>query len=36
LRVVRSEGHQHADAPHPLWLLRLRYHRPRRRRTQNA
>jgi hypothetical protein len=29
LRVVRSERHEHADAPHPLALLRARRERPR-------
>src|SRR5262249_53266683 len=28
LRIVRSQVHQHADAPHPLWLLRTRRERP--------
>src|SRR5262249_24430135 len=28
-RVVRARGHQHADAPHPLALLRARRERPR-------
>jgi hypothetical protein len=27
--VVGGAGHEHTDAPHPLWLLRARYHRPR-------
>ena len=32
-RIVRSRVHQHADAPHPLGLLRARRQRPRRRRA---
>src|SRR5215471_6763988 len=32
-RIVRARGHQHADAPHPLALLRARRERPRRRRA---
>jgi hypothetical protein len=27
-RVILADGHQHADAPHPLWLLRTRPQRP--------
>jgi len=30
-RIVRSRAHQHADAPHPIRLLRSRRKRPRRR-----
>ncbi len=30
-RIVLGIGHQHADAPHPLGLLRARRERPRRR-----
>ena len=33
LRVVRGEWNEHADAPHPLGLLRARRERPRRRRA---
>ena len=32
-RIVGSHAHQHADAPHPLALLRPRRERPRRRRA---
>ena len=32
-RIIRSEGHEHADAPHPLGLLRPRRERPRGRRA---
>ncbi len=32
-RIVRGAGHEHADAPHPLALLRARRERPRRRRA---
>ena len=32
-RIVRGECHEHADAPHPLGLLRARRERPRRRRA---
>ena len=32
-RIVRGCGHKHADAPHPLGLLRARRERPRRRRA---
>ena len=32
-RIVRGDAHQHADAPHPLALLRTRRERPRRRRA---
>ena len=32
-RIVRGCGQEHADAPHPLGLLRARRERPRRRRT---
>ena len=32
-RIVRGRGHEHADAPHPLGLLRARRERPRRRRA---
>ena len=32
-RIVRGCGHEHADAPHPLGLLRARRERPRRRRA---
>src|SRR5215213_4939435 len=32
-RIIRCRDHEHADAPHPLTLLRLRHKRPRRRRT---
>src|SRR5262249_41844676 len=28
LRIVRGVGHEHADAPHPLTLLRARRERP--------
>ena len=36
-RIVRGCGQEHADAPHPLALLRARRERPRRRRaTQNT
>jgi hypothetical protein len=28
-RIVRGRGVEHADAPHPLWLLRTRRQRPR-------
>ena len=28
-RIVRGRGHEHADAPHPLGLLRARRERPR-------
>src|SRR5499427_3172843 len=28
-RIVRGEWHEHADAPHPLGLLRARHKRPR-------
>jgi hypothetical protein len=31
--IVRREIHEHADAPHPLPLLRARRERPRRRRA---
>ena len=31
LRIVRGRVHEHADAPHPLALLRARRQRPRRR-----
>jgi hypothetical protein len=31
LRIVHGRGHQHADAPHPLALLRARSKRPRNR-----
>src|SRR5262245_54794691 len=30
-RIARRCGHEHADAPHPLALLRTRHERPRRR-----
>ena len=30
-RIVRGQRHEHADAPHPLALLRARRERPRRR-----
>jgi hypothetical protein len=30
-RIARGCGHQHADAPHALGLLRARRERPRRR-----
>ena len=33
LRIVLSEGNEHADAPHALRLLRARRERPRHRRT---
>ena len=33
LWIVRGRVHQHADAPHPLGLLRARRERPRRRRA---
>ena len=33
LRIVRGLAHEHADAPHPLALLRTRRERPRGRRT---
>src|SRR5262249_34316145 len=32
-RIVRGQGAEHADAPHSLWLLRVRRERPCRRRT---
>ena len=32
IRIVRSRGYDHADAPHALALLRARRERPRRRR----
>ena len=32
-RIVRGCGHEHADAPHPLGLLRARRERPRGRRA---
>ena len=32
-RIVRGCGQEHADAPHPLGLLRARRERPRRRRA---
>ena len=32
-RIVRGQVHEHADAPHPLGLLRPRRERPRRRRA---
>jgi hypothetical protein len=32
-RIVCGEVHQHADAPHPLALLRARHERPLRRRA---
>ena len=32
-RIVRGCGHEHADAPHPLGLLRARGERPRSRRA---
>ena len=32
-RIVLGEAHEHADAPHPLRLLRARRERPRRRRA---
>ena len=36
-RIVRGRGHEHADAPHPLGLLRARRERPRSRRaTENT
>jgi hypothetical protein len=34
LRVVRGCGQEHADAPHPLGLLRARRERPRHRATE--
>jgi len=33
LRIVRGQVHEHADAPHPLALLRMRRERPRCRRA---
>src|SRR5262245_3887841 len=33
MRIVRRCGEEHADAPHPLALLRARHKRPRGRRT---
>jgi hypothetical protein len=30
LRIVRGDTHEHANAPHPLALLRARRERPRR------
>ena len=33
IRIVRGRGQEHADAPHPLGLLRARCKRPRRRRA---
>ena len=35
-RIVRGRGHQHANAPHPLGLLRARRERPRRCAAQQA
>jgi hypothetical protein len=32
--IVRSRGHQHADAPYPIALLRARRERPRGRATE--
>ena len=32
-RIVRGRAHEHADAPHPLGLLRARRERPRGRRA---
>ena len=32
-RIIRGQVHEHADAPHPLGLLRVRRERPRRRRA---
>ena len=32
-RIVRGQAHEHADAPHPLGLLRARRERPRGRRA---
>jgi hypothetical protein len=32
-RIIRSEWHEHTDAPHALALLRTRRERPRGRRT---
>jgi hypothetical protein len=32
-RIIRSRVHEHADAPHPLRLLRARRERPRHRRA---
>src|SRR5215510_12348149 len=32
-RIVRAQVHEHADAPHPLALLRMRRERPSRRRA---
>jgi hypothetical protein len=32
-RIVRGQVHEHADAPHPLGLLRALRERPRRRRA---
>jgi hypothetical protein len=31
--IVRHSRHEHADAPHPLALLRPRHYRPRSRRA---
>src|SRR5262249_51366493 len=36
LRIVSGAGHQHADTPYALALLRARRHRPRRRGAQAA
>jgi hypothetical protein len=33
MRTVSGIGHQHADAPHPLRLLRARHERPSGRRA---
>ena len=33
VRIVRGDGHEHADAPHAFALLRARRERPRRRRA---
>src|SRR5262249_8177814 len=33
IRIVRAPAHEHADAPHPLGLLRARRERPRSRRA---
>ena len=30
-RIVRGEGHEHANPPYPIWLLRARRERPCRR-----
>src|ERR1700674_2111605 len=34
--IVRGSGHEHADVPHPVGLLRAYRDRPRRRAAENA